>query len=134
MIVTSFRTRAAVSAAAVVAALTLAVAPSAHAQNQWGGIATGPNGNWVIWHNSADYSSAAYFGNWAGCASGGIQCRRVLVFQDCGALVYNGTAFSAADGDSKAAAESAAMADLPGGQVVASVCNDGGPSGRTTSF
>jgi hypothetical protein len=123
MIVTSLRTRAAVSAAAVVAALTLAVAPSAHAQNQWGGIATGPNGNWQIWYDKPTYVEAAYFGNWARCGAG---CRRVLVFTDCGAVAYDGTAFSPAEGGTQADAESAATADLPGSRIVASGCNGAG--------
>jgi hypothetical protein len=138
MIVTSFRTRSAISAAgaAVVAALALAVTPTAHAADQWGGIAagSGSNGNWAIWYNQPDKSSAAYFGNWAGCGSGGILCKRVLLFQKCGALAYNGTAFSAADGDSKADAESAATADLPGSWIVGSTCNDGGASNRMTNY
>ena len=50
----------------------------------------------------------------------------MLLFQNCGALAYDGTAFSPADGDSKADAESAAMADLPGSWIVGSACNDGG--------
>jgi hypothetical protein len=141
MKVSSFRTRAAICAAgaAVVGALTVAVAPTAQAQNQWGGIATGPNGRWVIWWNYSDQNSAVYFGNWAGCATTAPDgttalCRRVLLFTDCGALAYNGTAFSAAEGANQADAEGAATSDLPGCSIVASACNDGGPQGKRTSY
>jgi hypothetical protein len=61
-------------------------------------------------------------------------CRRVLLFTDCGALAYNGTAFSAAEGANQADAEGAATSDLPGSSIVASACNDGGPQGKRTSY
>jgi hypothetical protein len=132
VIVNSFRTRAATCAAgaAMVAALTVALAPTAHADNQWGGIASGPGGKWSIWWNKPTYTEAAYFGNWARC---GGDCKKVLVFTDCGALAYNGTAFSAAEGPSQGDAESAATFDLPGSTIVASACNNGGPPGSNNS-
>jgi hypothetical protein len=125
MIMTSFRTRAAICAAgaAAVAALTLAVTPTAHAADQWGGIATGPGGKWQIWYDKPTYAAAAYFGNWARCGS---DCRRAVVFTDCGALAYDGTAFSPGEGGTQADAESAATGDLPGSRIVASGCNGAG--------
>jgi hypothetical protein len=141
LIVNSLRNRAAiwVVCTSIVAALTIAVAPSANAADQWGGIAAGPNGNWVIWFNKADKNTAAYFGNWAGCATPGangetVLCKRLILFQKCGALAYNGSAFSPADGDSQADAESAATSDLPGSWIVGSACNDGGPAGKQSNY
>jgi hypothetical protein len=69
-----------------------------------------------------DRTSAAYFGNWAKC---GAACKRVLLFEECGALAYNGGAFSAAEGSTQQDAEGVALGDLPGGWIVASRCNDG---------
>jgi hypothetical protein len=141
MTVTSLRKRAAICAAgtSIAAALTVAAPPSANAADQWGGIAAGPNGNWVIWFNKSDKNTAAYFGNWAGCSTPGangetVLCKRLILFQNCGALAYNGTAFSPADGDSQADAESAATADLPGSWIVGSACNNGGPAGKQSNY
>ena len=78
-------------------------------------------------------------GNWAGCSTPGangetVLCKRLILFQMCGALAYNGTAFSPADGDSQADAESAATADLPGSWIVGSACNNGGPAGKQSNY
>jgi hypothetical protein len=119
----SFRTPAAISAAAaVVAALTLVAAPTAHAQTLWGGIATNPNGRWAIWYDKPTQNDARYW-KFGGCGDG---CSIRLTFTDCAALAYNRSAFSPADGGAQADAESAAMADLPGGRIVASGCNGAG--------
>ena len=125
MTVNSLRKRAAITTAgaAMVAALTVAVAPTAHSADQWGGIATGPRGNFSIWFDKATYVEAAYFGNWARC---GGDCKRAIIFTDCGALAYNGGAFSPAEGSTQAEAESAATTDLPGSWIVASGCNGAG--------
>ena len=127
MIRTSFRKRAAISAAiaALAAGLAVGVAPTAQAAEQWGGIATGPDGKWVIWYNQASRGEAAYFGNWARCGS---TCKRVLLFSQCGALAYNGGAFSPAEGATIQEAEGEALLNLPDSRIVGSRCNDGGTS------
>jgi hypothetical protein len=121
---TSFAKRLALmgAATAVAAGLAVTVSPTAQAADQWGGIATGQQGQWVIWWGKPDRTSAAYFGNWAKC---GAACKRVLLFEECGALAYNGGAFSAAEGSTQQDAEGVALGDLPGGWIAASRCNDG---------
>ena len=130
MIVNSFRIRAAISAAgaAVVAALTLAVAPTAHA-DQVGGICTGLDGKWGIWYNNAPGPGSGKLdvNNYAAC---GANRQIVLTFNYCGALANDGTNFGAAQGGTEGDAQSAAMANLPGSSIVASACNDGGDPGR----
>jgi len=125
MRVSSLGNRAVISAAAaaLVTALSVAVAPTVHGADLWGGIATGPNGNYSMWFDKPTYVEAAYFGNWARCGGG---CKRAIIFTDCGALAYNGGAFSPAEGGTQADAESAAMTDLPGSWIVASGCNGAG--------
>jgi hypothetical protein len=121
---TSFGHRLALTgaAAALAAGLAVAASPTAKAAEQWGGIATGPQGQWVLWWGKADRNSAAYFGNWVKC---GAPCKRVLLFTQCGALANLGGAFSAAEGATQQEAEDVALGDLPGGTIVASRCNDG---------
>jgi hypothetical protein len=128
MLLSDFRKRAALSAAAaaLAAGLTVGLAPSAQAAEQWGGIATGPGGAWQLYWGKASRGEALYFGNWARC---GAQCKRVLVFSQCGALASNGGAFSPAEGATIQEAEGEALTDLPGGWIVASRCNDGGQPG-----
>ena len=124
MIVTSFRTRAAISAAgaAVVAALTLVAAPTTHAQDLWGGIGTSPGGGWQILYDKPTNVEAAYFGIYK-CGPG---CAKRLLFNDCAALAYDGTNFSPAAAATESDAQSAALAALPGGQIVVSGCNGQG--------
>jgi hypothetical protein len=110
------------AAAALAIGLTGGLAPVAQAADQWGGIATGPDGKWQLWWGRNSRGEALYFGNWARC---GADCKRVLVFSQCGALASNGGAFSPAEGATIQEAEGEALADLPGGGIVASRCNDG---------
>jgi hypothetical protein len=126
---TSFRKRVALmgASAALAAGLAVAASPAAQAADKWGGIATGPMGHWTIWFNANTRGEAAYFGNWAGC---GADCKRVLLFAQCGALAYNGGAFSAAEGATQHEAEGVALANLPGGWIIGSKCNDGGQPGQ----
>jgi hypothetical protein len=112
-------------ATALAAGLAVGVSPTAQAAEQWGGIATGPDGHWALWSNSATRTAAAYFGNWVMC---GTDCKRVLLFAQCGALASNGSAWSAAEGATTQEAESVALGDLPGSTITMSQCNDdGGP-------
>jgi hypothetical protein len=61
-----------------------------------------------------------YFGTWVPC---GGDCKRVLLFKQCGALAYNGGAFSPAEGATLDEAQNNATADLPGSWILASHCN-----------
>jgi len=114
------------AAAALTAGLAVGVSPTAQAAEKWGGIATGPEGHWALWFNSNSRGEALYFGNWARC---GADCKRVLVFEQCGALAFNGGAWSAAEAGTTEEAEGIALGDLPGSWIVASRCNDGGGKG-----
>jgi hypothetical protein len=124
MSLSNFGKRAALAAAGagLAVGLSVGVAPTAQSAEQWGGIATGPGGEWQLWWGKNSRTEAAYFGNWARC---GAQCKRVLLFSQCGALAFNGGAFSPAEGGTQQDAEEAALNDLPGGWIVASRCNDG---------
>src|SRR6516165_8600577 len=100
MMVSSFRTRAAISAgAAVVAALTLVAAPTTHAQTLYGGIATGPGARWSIWYDKPTVNDAPSL---AACGS---DCTTVLGFVHCGALAYDGNAFFTGQGNTQDEAE-----------------------------
>ena len=113
---------AAIGAWLAAAGVIVGFPPAAQAADQLGGIATGPNGQWSLWWNYQPVT-AAYFGTWQPCGYG---CSKKLLFEQCGALAYNGGAFSPAEGSSLDEAQANAMADLPGGWIVASHCNDGG--------
>jgi ABC-type sugar transport system substrate-binding protein len=129
MSLSDFGKRAAISAAAaaLAAGLTVGVAPTAQAAELWGGIATGPNNAWAFWKNVPTRGEAAYFGNWKYCATFTNEtCKRVLLFTQCAALAGNGAAFSPAEGATLKEAEDEALADLPGGSIVYSGCNDDG--------
>jgi hypothetical protein len=122
----NFGSRAVLAAAtvAVTVGLSAGLAPTAHAEDRWGGIATGPGGAWQLWWGKSSKGEAGYFGNWATCGPG---CKRVLLFAECGALAFNGGAFSPAEGATLHDAEGEALNDLPGGWIVASRCNDSPP-------
>jgi hypothetical protein len=124
MSLSDFRKRSTLSAMIAALAVGLAVgsAPVARADDDlWGGIATGPNGAWQFWWGK-NQTSANYFGQWARC---GVDCKKVLVFKECGALAFNGGAFSPAEGSTLQEAEGEALADLPGGWIITSRCNIG---------
>jgi hypothetical protein len=126
MMVNSFRTRAAISAAgaAVVAALSVVAAPTTHAQNGWGGIATNTTGRWAIWFDKPTENDARVFGKYSGCGSGE-GCFVRLTFPDCAALAYNGTTFTTGQGSTQTEAENAATGPS-GSRIVASGCNGAG--------
>ena len=122
MIMTSFRTRAAISAAAaVVAALSVVTAPTTHAQGDVGAIATGPDGKWAISWQQPSESTAQSVAN-DRCGS---TCTVVLTFNSCAALARNGNDFYTADALTQSEAEIAARSQSPGSTDVTSVCNSG---------
>jgi hypothetical protein len=125
MSLNDFRKRSTLAAAsaALAVGLTVSLAPTAQAvEDGWGGIATGPNGAWQLWWGKPQ-GAANYFGQWARC---GVDRKKVLVFKECGALAYNGGAFSPPEGSTLQEAEGEALTDLPGGWIVASRCNIAG--------
>lgn len=124
MTATKFRKAAGLAiagAATAAAAVTLLVAPAANAADeQWGGIATGPEGRYAIWFDKPSAGAAGYFGNWKSC---GADCKRQVIFDKCGALAYNNSGESlAAKGDTLEAAEAAALS-LPDSWIQTSGCN-----------
>jgi Domain of unknown function (DUF4189) len=124
MIVTSFRTRAAISAAgaAVVTALTVAVAPTADGQHSEGAISTGPDGKWAIsWAQPSESAAQSVANDKCGSNS----CKVVLTFDQCGALARNGNDFYTAEALTQAEAELTARSQSPGSTNVASACNEG---------
>jgi hypothetical protein len=131
LIMRNFVKRAAVAiAAALSAAVVLAgVPPTAQAANDlWGGIALSRDGHWTLFWN-ASRNAADDSATWASC---GADCRRVVLFNQCGALATDGGAFSPAEGASLQEAQDGALFDLtsPDARIIASHCNDGTGQGQ----
>lgn len=129
MIVTSFRRHAAVCTfgAAVVAALTVTVAPAAYADDAWGSCAVPSNpklvGNAVCIGNSFPDQTAAESRATEMCNYlKDRQCYVVVSFTDCGAIAQNGDRWTGGSGPTQQAAEQAATGQLPGSRVAKSVC------------
>lgn len=127
MVVTSFRTRAATPAAvgAVAAALAVAVAPTACAQESWGAIAVSPDGQSV--GVSTDQANE-YLANTAAsddCRQDNPACNVLITFKspDCGAVVTNGDHYFGDSGATAKEAEQNAMNQSPGSTVLRSACN-----------
>jgi hypothetical protein len=130
--VTSFRTHVALcgAGAAMVAALSVAVAPTAYADDQWGAISIsqdGSRGYWVINYPSQDaaQSRVTQMCYYPRLPSQAPPCNAVVSFTDCGAVAQSGGQFTGGTGPSQAAAEQAAMGQLPGSTIRKSACNNG---------
>jgi Domain of unknown function (DUF4189) len=126
MIVTSFQTRAPLSAvnAAVVAALTVAVAPTAHADDQWGACAAGGKNN-VCEVGYPDEAAAISRAN-SLCnylVPNRPPCPAHVSFTDCGALARSGDQWAGGTGPTREAAEQEALNQLPGSRIIISRCN-----------
>jgi hypothetical protein len=131
MMVSSVRTPAAISAvgAAVVAVLTVAMAPAAHAQGEAGAVATGPDGKWAISWQQPSESTAQSVAN-DKCGS---NCQVVRTFHACAALARNGNNFYTAEAVTQGEAEFTARSQSPGSTDVTSVCN-AGVTPKVTSY
>lgn len=137
MIRTRSRTRAAIFAASstVVAALTLAVAPAAYAEDEsWGAIAVSSGGNSV---GEATNQPNEYLANMAAnndCHQNNPACNVLITFKypDCGAVVKNGDQYFGDSGATQQEAEQNAMNQSPGSTVLRSACNNP-PAGASTT-
>jgi hypothetical protein len=136
MTVTRFRTHAAIAAsgAAVAAALTVAVAPSAYAAEEWGAIAVSPDGEHVgVSTNQPNEYTANQNAN-TNCQQNNPACNVLITFKspDCGAVVKNGDQYFGDTGATEQEAEQNAMNQSPGSTVLRSACNNA-PAGASTT-
>jgi hypothetical protein len=134
MTVTRFRTHAAIAAsgAAVVAALGIAVAPSAYADEEWGAIAVSPDGKSIgVSTNQPNEYQANVAAN-SDCHQ--TNCNVLITFKspDCGAVVKNGDQYFGDSGATQQEAEQNAMNQSPGSTVLRSACNNP-PAGASTT-
>lgn len=119
----SFQARAALSAV-VAAALTVAVAPVAHADDKWGACAAGGKNPVCVvnYANKADAVSRANFlCNYL--RPDLPACPVAVSFTACGALAQSGNQFAGGIGATKEAAEQAALNQLTGSTISQSMCN-----------
>lgn len=123
---------AAVGAAAV-AALTVAMAPTAYAYEDWGAIAVSPDGKYVgtSWNQPNEYQAnrTANFN----CHQNNPTCNVLITFKapECGAVVKNGDQYFGDTGATKEEAEQNAMSQSPGSTVLRSQCNVPSPGARS---
>lgn len=131
MAMPGFRLQTAIAAcaAAMVAALSVAVAPAAHAA-RWGACAV-PNDPTNV--SAAMCQKGSYAKeNWAADQATSTckyntkdrQCRVVVTYTDCGAVALAGNQWGAGTGPTRQAAEEAALNNLqvPDGRIVTSAC------------
>lgn len=129
MKVTIFHPRAAIFAASATAvtALTLPVAPTAHADDQWAGISMSPDGKYSAVTSKQPSSDAALKAAKSNCPQP--ECTVEWTFKGgCGAFskAGNGASLSIGTGPTKDAAEKSALANGgPGSNIIASVCAGG---------
>lgn len=130
MMGSSFRSQAAIvgSAAAVAAALSVAVAPAAHA-DRWGACAvpSDPQKSDMTACLRGGYDSRDYAARQATSMCNinrDRQCRVLVTYTDCGAVALAENQWGGGTGPTKQAAEQAALNNLqvPGGKIVTSAC------------
>jgi hypothetical protein len=132
MIGTIFHSRAGilVASAAAVTALTVAVAPTAHSDTQWGACAVPANpalsGNATCVGPGGVYTTEADATNRATQMCNYLrdrQCSVVVSFTDCGAIAQSGGGqWAGGTGPTLDAAQQAALNQLPGSTIRKSVC------------
>ena len=132
MIGTIFHSRAGilVASAAAVTALTVAVAPTAHSDTQWGACAVPANpqlsGNATCVGPGAVYTTEADATNRATQMCNYLrdsQCSVVVSFTDCGAIAQSGGGqWAGGTGPTLDAAQQAALNQRPGSTIRKSVC------------
>jgi Domain of unknown function (DUF4189) len=137
MTLTRSRRRAAISTAsgAMVAALTLAVAPTAYAEDEaWGAIAVSPDGEHVgVSTNQPNEYQANIAAN-SDCHQNNPACNVLITFKspDCGAVAKNGDQYFGDSGATQQEAEQNVMNQSPGSTVLRSACNNPPTSTTTT--
>jgi Domain of unknown function (DUF4189) len=131
MIVTIFHQRAAIFAAsaAVVTGLTVAVAPTAHADDQWGACAAGGKNPVCVPNMPSEAEAIARANSLCNyLVPNRPPCPVVVSFKDCGALAQSGREFRGGTGPTQQAAEQAAdnefaPSTIPIPTISKSVCN-----------
>jgi hypothetical protein len=120
---------------AVAAAMAVAVAPSAYADDSWGAIAVSPNGESVA--VATDHPNE-YLANKAAsddCQQNNPVCNVLITFKspDCGAVVKNGDHYFGDSGATTQEAEQNAINQSPGSTVLRSACNGAPAEGEGSS-
>jgi hypothetical protein len=110
----------AVASVATAAAMTVALAPTAGAADQYGAIAYSGNGSWGrAWdYPTAGAAQATAVKN---CAYS--DCKVLTSFTGCGAVAYNGTTYQGGHGNTLSAAMKSALTQLGGGYIDNWACN-----------
>lgn len=129
MIPNKLRTSATIVAggAAVVAALSVAAIPTAHANSQWGACAAPANttltGNVFCLPDGYPTQGEAQARAMEGCNYlRDRKCSVVVTYTDCGAVAQGGGKWAGGTGATQQAAEQAATSQLPGSSVAKSAC------------
>lgn len=113
--------------AAIATPLTVAIAPSAHADGQWGAASLTPDGRRGYWVTNYPSQADAQDRVSDMCAyPRQVNCTVVVTFSDCGAVAQSGGQNVGGTGATQQAAEQAATGQLPGSTIRWSGCNDGG--------
>ncbi|MCV7259519.1 DUF4189 domain-containing protein [Mycobacterium shimoidei] len=121
---------------AVVAALGLAAAPAAYADDEgWGAIAVSIDGKSV---GVATNQPNEYLANEAAtndCRQGDATCNVLISFKspDCGAVVKSDDHYFGDSGATTQEAEQNAMNQSPGSTVLRSACNDNSSAGTSST-
>lgn len=138
MMLTGFRMPAAIfmTGGAVVAALGLAAAPAAYADDEgWGAIAVSIDGKSI---GVATNQPNLYLANLAAtndCQQGDATCNVLVSFKspDCGAVVKNNDQYFGDIGATVQEAEQNAMNQSPGSTVLRSACNNNASAGTSST-
>ncbi|BBZ11739.1 hypothetical protein MBRA_19340 [Mycobacterium branderi] len=108
------------------AAMTVAVAPGAYADDLWGACAApaNPNTSSYVMCTTGNSTQADAENHALGLCNylKNRQCSVVVSFTDCGAVAGNGNQWAGGTGPSVEAAQQAAMGQLSGGTIVKSGC------------
>lgn len=126
---TSFRRSAAIATVggAMVAALGLAVAPTAYGDDEtWGAIAVSVDGKNVGVATNLPNEYQANMNANSECHQGDTDCNVLITFKspDCGAVVKNGDQYFGDSGATQQEAEQNAINQSPGSTVLRSACNN----------
>jgi len=110
----------AVAGMAGAVAMSIALAATAGAADQYGAIAYSGNGSWG---RAWDYPTRAAAEATAVRGCGYSDCKVVTSFSDCGAVAANGEAYQGGVGPTLSAAMTDALTKLGGGYIDTWACN-----------
>ncbi|MDA3641521.1 DUF4189 domain-containing protein, partial [Mycobacterium xenopi] len=128
------RTTIAASGTALAVVLTVAMAPAANAQEEWGAIAVSPDGKSVGVATNKPNEYQANLAASSECQQNNPICNVLITFKypDCGAVVQNGNQYFGDSGATQQEAERNATNQSPGSTVLRSACNNP-PAGATST-